>query len=482
MMVKDEEDMLPGCLDSIKPLAYEIIVVDTGSTDRTMEIARSYGAKVYHHPWENDFSKHRNQSISYANGDWFLIIDADERLNSDKLDIGRMKKLLSTLPSEVHVLLATVKDFDRGGVIKATFKSPRLFRNGVEAHYEGTIHNQPMITGGVMFSDLKILHYGYDLAPDKMEAKFTRTNTLLKRRIKENPEDFEAYFYLSSLHASRQKYTEAIEYGKKCLQCLPETFSNQSKYYGCYYNIGSSYTELKDYQSAKTWLREGIKLIGDDVDLYFTLSTASIREPDIETLKKSAQKYIDTLMDIKKDPMKTGFRFTHCVDKKCEDEARYRLLCACLALGELESIDEMLEKITPSLFCNSERIYEVLHNLTMVGADDLLLKYTIKFRESNSQDMKMLEPLAKRFCQLSQIGQTGEDLLKRIETYDGPLDWPAGSDKPIPGAGWARKAFAVLQHNDALILLAPAYSKTGLTEAADRIIANRQPSPKATVQ
>ena len=469
MMVKDEEDMLPGCLDSIKPVADEIIVVDTGSTDRTIEIARSYGAKIYHHPWENDFSKHRNQSISYANGDWFLIIDADERLNSDKLDIPRMKESLSTLPSEVHVLLATVNDFDREGVIKVIFKSPRLFRSGMGAHYEGTVHNQPKVIGGVMPSDLEILHYGYDLAPDKMEAKFIRTKTLLKRRIEENPEDFEAYFYLSNIYASRKKYLEAVEYGEKCLQYLPETHPRKSLYQGAYYSIGLSHTELKDYQKARAWLLEGIKVMGDDVDLYFTLSTSSIREPDFEMLKESAQKYLDTLMDIRKDPMKTGLRFTHCVDKKCEDEARYRLLCACLALGELGSIDEMLEKITPSLSCNSERIYEVLHNLSMVESDDLLLKYTTRFRESDPQDMRLLEPLAKRFCQLSQTGQTIEGLLKKIETYDDPQDWPASSDDPCSRAEWARKAIAVLQNAEALILLAYGYSKSGLTEAADQI-------------
>ncbi|MEJ2052223.1 MAG: glycosyltransferase family 2 protein, partial [Calditrichota bacterium] len=74
MMVKNEEEMLPNCLESIKDVVDELIVVDTGSTDKTIEIAESYGAKIYHHPWENDFSKHRNQSISYATGDWFLII------------------------------------------------------------------------------------------------------------------------------------------------------------------------------------------------------------------------------------------------------------------------------------------------------------------------------------------------------------------------------------------------------------------------
>ena len=80
MIVKNEEDCLGRCLKSVCDHVDEIIIVDTGSTDGTVEIAKSYGARIYHHPWENDFSKHRNQSLSYATGDWIFILDADEEL------------------------------------------------------------------------------------------------------------------------------------------------------------------------------------------------------------------------------------------------------------------------------------------------------------------------------------------------------------------------------------------------------------------
>ena len=80
MIVKNEEHFLPQALESIQPLVDEIIVVDTGSTDKTVQIAEMFGAKVYIHPWQNDFSLHRNQSIGYATGDWVLIIDADEKI------------------------------------------------------------------------------------------------------------------------------------------------------------------------------------------------------------------------------------------------------------------------------------------------------------------------------------------------------------------------------------------------------------------
>ena len=86
MMVKDEENNLPRCLSSIRDLVEEIIVVDTGSSDNTVKIAKEFGARVFHHPWEDNFSKHRNQSISYATKDWTFIIDADEEFFSPDLD------------------------------------------------------------------------------------------------------------------------------------------------------------------------------------------------------------------------------------------------------------------------------------------------------------------------------------------------------------------------------------------------------------
>jgi len=78
MIVRDEEESLPRCLESIKDIADEIIVVDTGSKDKTKEIALKYGAKIYDHPWEDNFSLHRNQALSYATKKFVLQIDADE--------------------------------------------------------------------------------------------------------------------------------------------------------------------------------------------------------------------------------------------------------------------------------------------------------------------------------------------------------------------------------------------------------------------
>jgi len=138
MIVKNEEELLPQCLESIKDYVDEIIIVDTGSTDRTVEIAKSYGAKVYHHPWEDDFSKHRNQSVSYAKCDWIFQIDADE-----VLEIGSGEVMREVVKNDtVDSYFVVIKSIFNQGIGMASHNTVRLFHNGRAIHYEGRVHNR----------------------------------------------------------------------------------------------------------------------------------------------------------------------------------------------------------------------------------------------------------------------------------------------------------------------------------------------------
>jgi glycosyltransferase involved in cell wall biosynthesis len=103
MIVKDEEANLNSCLDSVRTLVDEIIVVDTGSTDKTTEIARSYGAIIHVFPWNNDFSSARNESLKYATGEWILVLDADEVL--DVNDHASIRQLIAAKGVDAYSLV-----------------------------------------------------------------------------------------------------------------------------------------------------------------------------------------------------------------------------------------------------------------------------------------------------------------------------------------------------------------------------------------
>src|SRR5438105_10083516 len=99
MIVKNEEANLPACLESVRDLFHEVIVVDTGSTDRTKEIAAGFGARVFDFPWVDNFAAARNAALEHATGDWIFWMDADDRLDEDNR--GEMARLLSKLPAEM---------------------------------------------------------------------------------------------------------------------------------------------------------------------------------------------------------------------------------------------------------------------------------------------------------------------------------------------------------------------------------------------
>jgi glycosyltransferase involved in cell wall biosynthesis len=199
MIVKNEEDLLPDCLDSIRDWVTEIIVVDTGSTDRTVAIAKEYGARIFHQEWENDFSKHRNFSIEQATGDWVFIIDADERFVAE--DVPHV--IDSMITGEQALLSMSVYNVYGPDKTRTTFaNSVRFFKRELGLRYDGIVHNVLQVPEDqpVLRISARLKHLGYDLPPERMKQKFERTKALLKRQLDDDPDDVFALFNYAELH------------------------------------------------------------------------------------------------------------------------------------------------------------------------------------------------------------------------------------------------------------------------------------------
>ncbi|WP_229692372.1 tetratricopeptide repeat-containing glycosyltransferase family 2 protein [Paenibacillus radicis (ex Gao et al. 2016)] len=194
MIVKDEEAFLADCLESVKGIADEIIIVDTGSTDRTTEIAARYGAVIVHYEWDHDFAKARNAGLDRAKGEWILFLDADERLDAatkgQLLDLIKDKSLSAMLLQIWNI----VGDGEgQGATIHPVL---RMFRNDKFIRFEGRIHEQiaPSILRkfpGARFhlTDAIIHHYGYKHQVVESKGKLKRNMELLKLAIAEEPEN-----------------------------------------------------------------------------------------------------------------------------------------------------------------------------------------------------------------------------------------------------------------------------------------------------
>jgi tetratricopeptide (TPR) repeat protein len=296
MMVKNEEKMLPRCLDSVKDIMDELIVVDTGSTDKTVEIAESYGARVYHHPWQNDFSYHRNQSIGYATGDWFLIIDADEELKEISVSPEEFRSRFKLLPENVTALVVTCHEKNQQGRIVYTWDSVRFFRSGVGIYFKGAVHNRAKYPGNCAPTDLELYHYGYHLDEKSMIEKEKRQRAMLTQELERNPEGHRALYYMSQMHLSYKRWQEGIDTALKCLDVLPIEDPSKLEFYGhLYYSCGLASIMLNKPDDARAWFEKGIELTPEHIDLYHGMSRLALMCEDNELLKENARKYFEML-------------------------------------------------------------------------------------------------------------------------------------------------------------------------------------------
>ena len=192
LIVKNEEKFLAQCLKSIRDLAQQIIVVDTGSTDGTLEIAKEFGAEIYSFEWCDDFSAARNAALEHATGDWVLVLDADEELpeaEHEKLRAGMKKS---------DVIACRLPLVNRGQENEGQSFVPRLFRNAPGVHYFGRIHEQvfpSLLSLGkswglkTAFGTAQLLHHGYTKEMVRDRNKIERNLKLLRQAVEENPAD-----------------------------------------------------------------------------------------------------------------------------------------------------------------------------------------------------------------------------------------------------------------------------------------------------
>ncbi len=189
MIVKDEEEMLPACLAAAAPAVDEIVVVDTGSSDATVEIARAHGARVIEQPWNGSFAEARNVSLEAATGDWLLYLDADEVLV--EADQERLRALRGHSWREAFYLVETnhTGDLDDGTAV--THNALRMFRNRPEYRFSGRLHEQ---VAHAMPGDLaerfehtgvRVEHYGYLGVVRDAKEKSRRNIELLERQAAE---------------------------------------------------------------------------------------------------------------------------------------------------------------------------------------------------------------------------------------------------------------------------------------------------------
>jgi glycosyltransferase involved in cell wall biosynthesis len=229
MIVKNEEDNLDHCLSSIAKHMDEIVIVDTGSSDGTKEIAQKYTHKVYDYKWRDDFSAARNFSISKASNDYILVLDSDEFIQS--IDINEVKRLIENNPFKIGRILLTNEYTRKGNLFRFQERLNRLFPKEYY-RYKGIIHEQITLLdsskGRIGWPDdanwnttvnlpISVLHVGYEGDLEVRRKKTSRNISLLEKALQQNENDPYILYQLGKSYYMEEDYNKACNYFEQAL-------------------------------------------------------------------------------------------------------------------------------------------------------------------------------------------------------------------------------------------------------------------------
>lgn len=291
-IVKNEEHTLPQCLESAKDLVDEMIVIDTGSTDRTVEIAEQLGAKVYHFEWCDDFASARNEAFKYVRGEWILVLDADEVLNS-----AVIPQLQQAIKGENNLVVNLLRH-EVGAAQSPYSLVSRLFRCHPAIKFTRPYHAliddsvREILTREsywrvVNLSEVAILHYGYQVEAIASLDKYTRARVMMEKFLDTHPNDPYVCSKLGALYLQTDSLKNGIKFLK---QGLKSNLAEPPILFEIYYSLGNAYHRQQDQERAKHNYQKAIEqpiLPKLKIGAYNNLGSLLLKLGDLRGAKQS---------------------------------------------------------------------------------------------------------------------------------------------------------------------------------------------------
>jgi tetratricopeptide (TPR) repeat protein len=290
LIVKDEEKWIAECVSHLKPLAEQIVVGDTGSTDRTIELAKHAGAEVFEMPWEDDFAKARNATIERAREPWIFSFDADERISA--IDIPKFRKTIEDLNSQANfeAIRITRRDYTLNpqisGFVPCSGEYPeeknnpgyyvehmvRIFRNLPYIRWRYKVHEliDPSLKGQIFESNLMFHHYGYLPEEEKRRGKSRFYQEIGQRKLQDDPTNWKAHYDLGSEYLQCGKFPEAVSSLEKAatLRREPMVLSN----------FGYALMEMREFEKCEKILSDSLHLDPRHHDSLLNLAVSFMRQ------------------------------------------------------------------------------------------------------------------------------------------------------------------------------------------------------------
>jgi GT2 family glycosyltransferase/Flp pilus assembly protein TadD len=281
MIVRNEEANLGDCLRSVADVVDDMVVVDTGSTDRTKEVAARHGARVFDFPWVDSFADARNESLRHATGEWVLWLDADDRV--DEENRVKLRQLFERLGDENTAYVMKVRSpVNPTGSSVRILDQVRLFRNHPYIRWRYRVHEQilPAIGqwgGRTRWTDLVVQHTGYQ-DPAFRRRKLERNLHLLELEVREQPEDPFTLFNLGRSYLDLERTAEALPILQRSLERSGPNLSIVRKLYAL---ITQAHQSLGQRAEALTVCAEGLARYPDDAELLFQQAMLQREQKDL---------------------------------------------------------------------------------------------------------------------------------------------------------------------------------------------------------
>jgi len=278
MIVRDEEERLGRCLDSVQGLVDEIVVVDTGSKDQTIKVAEERGATIGHFSWCDDFSAARNVSLSLATGDWIMWLDADDILPAECH--APIRRLVEGARNKAYFFV-----LDDQGYEQVSCLQMRLFPNAPGIQFEMPVHEQvsPSLAKlGIEIAptDIRVMHTGYT-TPEVVEAKKTRYLGIMERWLEAHPEDYMERSHVALTYYSTDRLEEAVSayrYIVEDSRCYADR--NWVIYTTALLFLGRTYLKMDELEKARDYMLKAEEIDGDYILTKLSLAEVSARLED----------------------------------------------------------------------------------------------------------------------------------------------------------------------------------------------------------
>ena len=273
MIVKNEADQLPRCLTSVAGLCDEIILVDTGSTDETVSIAKDFGAKIFTFEWRNDFAAARNFSLKQAAGEWILVLDADEELAPGSR--ATIREVVREPGMEGYFWRLICLDHPDEKTLGSIYPAFRMFRNRPQYRYTGRVHeyilslilqNNP--SAAIGFLPVTLYHYGYLPEIRKAKHKAGRNLILLQQTLQEEGLSTPLCYYMANEYLINGDFQAALEYYRQAISLDPDGQYLQLSP-SIYRSLLNCLIIMGQWDEIPAAAAQGLKRYPDYTDLYF---------------------------------------------------------------------------------------------------------------------------------------------------------------------------------------------------------------------